>query len=639
MSPRKRTYLDYVKDDFDYTLDENGNYIKLSSEGETSSELYQRIAEDKSRLDSIGNTYQTADKIITGDDITVTISRSPEVFGDTDEQLAKNNGRDVIFNAELIEDLDTSTIVSMNGINYHELSHILFSPRAGSTLGRHVESNDMKRAYNMLEEGRIERLMTAKYPSTRLYLEAMVLDYFFKGEPDTWGNLFPLVTGRRYLDTNLRQTVADKFINSYGATLAQEVSSIINEYAMLSFPEDFNKGIELITRFSDIVGKDGQPPKVEGFPMDSFDMSHNERKVLRQGRPLSNKEQERLQNRQGQGEPEDLSGKNDKDGDKAGFGVGGGNADMDSVDKTYSDTDKEIADKLTERLREIYRDSGIKNEVSNIRKSIIGDDEMRSVLGKASTYYYPCSTNSVSYARRFATELERMVRNNDPKWEREMPVGRLNVSRTMTPNINNIDRVFDRWDLGNPNTDIEAVILLDNSGSMNCHMGEVCEKAWIIKRGIEAIQGNVTVYNFHSWSEVLYSKDEKAKPRTHKYVRSTGSTNPLTALIEAERILLNSNKAIKLLFVVTDGYWDNDNECDEVIKRLNKFNAITAVVFMGEYEHVKDIMSMAKSGDTSAKAHLQMLRHNASIFKAVAEPSDVLELAVEIVKSKVGANG
>jgi hypothetical protein len=51
---------------------------------------------------------------------------------------------------------------------------------------------------------------------------------------------------------------------------------------------------------------------------------------------------------------------------------------------------------------------------------------------------------------------------------------------------------------------------------------------------------------------------------------------------------------------------------------------------------MKDLVSSSRSGDEGATRYLKMLRHNASIFKAVAEPKDVLELAVQIVKSKVG---
>jgi hypothetical protein len=243
---------------------------------------------------------------------------------------------------------------------------------------------------------------------------------------------------------------------------------------------------------------------------------------------------------------------------------------------------------------------------------------------------------AITYARKFALELERLVRDSDPKWHKDMPSGRLNISRTMTPDINAIGRVFDKWDTGSENTDIEAVILLDNSGSMSYYMNEVCEKAWIIKRGIESIDGKVTIYNFHDFTERLYDSDEKAKPRSYRAISPRGWTNPSFGLLEAERILNNTKKPIKMLFIVTDGEWENADVCDSIITRLNDSGAITSVVYMGDYKHLQDKINYAHQSENSAKA-LKAITHNAKIFKAVTEPKHILELAVKLVKSKVGS--
>jgi hypothetical protein len=110
----------------------------------------------------------------------------------------------------------------------------------------------------------------------------------------------------------------------------------------------------------------------------------------------------------------------------------------------------------------------------------------------------------------------------------------------------------------------------------------------------------------------------------------------MTALVEAERTLSTTDKQIKMLFIVTDGEWSNTEECDSIIKRLNDKGVVTCVVFMGDYEAIGNYVAEAKGGDEWAQGYIKRLRHNASIFKAVAKPKDVLELAVDIVKSKVG---
>lgn len=633
-------YLDDVNNRVtDFVVDEYGNYMAVDKDGVSRADLIEKIAEEKSRLDGVSNVYQTADRIITTDsEITVTVVNNKEM-----DTTATNNGRDIVFNASLIEDLDTDTIVSMNGTNYHELAHVLFSPRSGSSLGQYVITNKMKRAFNMLEEGRIEKLLVAKYPATRLFLEATFLDYALKDSPDKWGDMFPVSTGRRYIDHDVRQMIADKFIDSYGAGVAQKVSSIVNEYAGLIFPTDFTRGMELIAEYSTLVGLDDTPQGQSPIPNGNGDgHNHNERNPLQKGRPASSKEQERLQGKSQDGVGENLKGEViangdvGKDGDTPADGLGGSVAEYHGEQKSYTNSDEQVAKALTERLNSIRNDSRIRNEVREVRKAITGNDEVRGTLKYSKYTNETVGVSASNFARRFGTELERMVMNADPHWERFLPNGKLNVTRTMTPDVNAIGQMFDVWDTGNENTDIEAVILLDNSGSMGYYMNEVSEKAWIIKRGIETIDGNVTVYNFHSYSELLYDKKDKAKPRHFRNIYATGSTNPMTALVEADRILTTTDKHIKMLFIVTDGEWDNRSECDTVIKRLNDKGVMTCVVYMGDYEGVNRALLEARKGEVSAQDYIQRLRHNAKVFKAVTTPKDVLELAVDIVKSKVG---
>jgi hypothetical protein len=91
-----------------------------------------------------------------------------------------------------------------------------------------------------------------------------------------------------------------------------------------------------------------------------------------------------------------------------------------------------------------------------------------------------------------------------------------------------------------------------------------------------------------------------------------------------------------MLFVVTDGEWENSDECDRIIKRLTNKGVITSIVFMGDYGHINSMLESARSGEASSIEYLKRLRHDAKMFKAVANPKDVLTLAVDIVKSKVG---
>jgi hypothetical protein len=630
-------YLDNLGVTFNGRYDENGMYEVISEDGFTYSEVLASKAEEKSRLDAVGNTYQKADSIITGEPITVTVVNDPKMTAP-----ATNNGRDITFNADLIKELDTESIVSLNGINYHELAHLLFSPRAGSALGQYVTKGKMKRAFNMLEEARIETLLVAKYPAVKPFLEANAIEYVLKA--DDIADNFPMVTGRRYIDLEIRQGIADAFVNKYGKDVADNIYSIVNEYRSLSFPTDFTRGMELIADYTRLVGHDEfQPtnPDGTGGTADG-DGNHNDRDVLGKGRPASAKEQKRLQDKGcGLGEAvregdEQGATNGDTKQAKPSNGVGGDGVEVKVDELKYSNADSDIANKLKERMKDIKRDERVKSEVREVRKSITGNDETRDSLDSAKSFDAPVSVEGSTFARRFGQTLERLVRDADPYWDRFLPSGKLNVSRTMTPDVNAIGQMFDQWDTGSDNTDIESVILLDNSGSMGGHMNKVCESAWIIKRGIEYIDGSVTVFNFNSDSELLYHRKDRAKPRNFRSVHSRGSTNPLKALVESERIFNTSDKNVKIAFIVTDGEWEHTSECDEIIARLNKKGVITCVVYIGNYDYAHELIKESKAGNFGATNALKALTHKAKMFHAVTKPKDVLGIATELVKSKVG---
>ena len=624
--PRGRAY-DYFNDVVKTaipTRQESGEWVYADEFGRTRDELLMEYVERQNELDSIASVYQTADKIITGEDISVSVTADTEM-----KTTAMNNGKDIIYNASLIEDLDSETITSLHGTNYHEVAHILFSPRAGSTLGQFAKEQKVIRSFNMLEEARIENLMIAKYPSTRLFLETAITSYLLKDDPSEWGEAFPILTGRKYVDVDIRQAVADKFINKYGVDVAQRVQDIVHAYSSLVFPTDFTKAKDLLTMFADIVGRDTEQTDMKSG-------EHGERMVGAKGRPASAKEQARLQKRAEQSqEPTELLQK--------GQGVGGNSTEENTDTKQYTQDDERIAKKLNERMNEIKNDSAVKREVSETRKAISGNEDIKSIIKKAELLEMTPSQVAVSYARRFGTELERLVRNNDPMWDSRTPSGKLNISRTMNPDVNSIGEMFDQWNIGNDNSDIEAVMLLDNSGSMGGYMTEVCQNAWIIKRGVETIEGSVSVFAFDHESKKIYDKTERALPRKFRYINSRGNTAPFRTLIEAERILTASDKSIKILFMLTDGDWSDNEECDKVIKRLNQLGVLTCLVFLSDYTRWQDIINASK--DPSNENHvyysrkISEWRHGVKVFRAVTKPRDVLDVANDLVTSTLERKG
>jgi len=627
---KRTSLLDTISAEFNNPQrNEEGEWEYLNSEGVLLSDYVDEVSDEANRLDAIGAVYQRADRIITGDtELGVTITSSREM-----QAPSVTDGKDIIINGNLINDVSDDTIMGLNGLNYHEMAHVLFSPRAGSGLSRYVMDNKMLKAFNVLEEGRIERLLTTLYPTTTLTLEAMVSDILLS-DVENIGAQFPTLTGRTYMPLEVRQAVADKFIEAVGLDVAKQVHGIVHAYRALSFPTDFDKAKELISQMANLMGLDDEP-KAE-FPQPTG--GHGDREIPERGKPKSGKQQAELQNRAPNGEVEQLD---DKPNDN--FDVGAGTTDngkvYDGEDRKLSEVEQKLSEALAKRINEIKSDKRIERDLRETRKAIVGSTDVSVKLSRGSVTDMAISPESKQYATRFGRELERLVRDQDPKWDTHLPSGKLNISRTMSPDVNAIGEMFDVWNTGNDNTEIEACVLIDNSGSMWGQMRTVCEQAWIIKRGIESINGSVTVLSFNHESKIIYESDEKAKPNSFRYVPNTGWTNPYRGLMESERILKATEKPNKILFIVTDGTWENRADNDKVIKRMKDNGVLTVVVYLSNgMESMADVLREVRNGNEYWIRTLKELAHGADIFKHVSEPKHTLALANEVVKATITNN-
>ena len=515
-------------DDFDRAVnsiswekDEKGNWYQ---DLDVLEDIQDELIDHVDKLNSVGVVYERADSILTAQNVSVQV-----VNDRTMDTTAMNDGRNIVFNASLIDDLDDETIVTVHGFNYHEVAHILYTPRENSPIGKYVLENGFKRAYNILEDSRIENMITAKYPSTKPFLEASMTSLIARNNPSDWADYFILTTGRKHLDLSLRQEIADRFIAKHGVGVAEILFDIIHTYRTLSFPQDNDKGMELISRFAQYVGQDVEPPTYN-----EPKQGHGSRELMDTGRVKSGKEQVDIQDKANK--INSKSSEKLEASDKTTNGVGGDDDDdLDDNGEPTQDSpiDEDIKDQLNSRISDIAKSDEVKRDTAEIRKAIFDNDKVKSSL-KQSSFTTPETTQAMRVTSdQFGRELERIRIENDPMWNIEQPSGRLNVQRAMHSDINDIDKVFDRWELGNDSNDIEAVILLDHSGSMGSRMTSTLQSAWTIKRGIEMIDGRVTVFKFNHKSRLLYSADDLAKPNEYRFVNSSGTTNPINSLIDA----------------------------------------------------------------------------------------------------------
>jgi len=580
-------------------------------------------------LDSFCSVYQRADRILTNLSVEVFLNELP-----LEQSPAWNDGKNVTFNASKIADLSDDTVTSLHGLNYHELAHLLYTPRIGTALGKwiterktithtnsyeydsrtyttsydEVQVVEPKRAiaFNILEDCRAEYFMTLKYPSTRPFFVALLGEYIAKNSEQLSDN-FILLAGRRYFSLSARQYSAMAFAKEHGQDKAQQVYSICSEYRTLVYPRDYTRGQELIEA-------------IMPFIPDSLETPNGcaNRPIMRNGKPATQGEQETLVN----GDPDKDSNDLEWNG---GYSKTGEDSDGEVTDEQAqfnTKTDSEVMEAIEQAVRRAKSDPSLVKKVSDTTKAINKDSSTKSILGKTNGKPYEPTQAEVVASRLFGQELERIRIDSDPAWELERPTGKLNVRRAMNSDVNEVNKLFDRWTMGNDEYDIEACILLDKSGSMYSEIGSASRSAWIIKRAIEKINGKVTVMTFNHESRILYSRDQRASATSVAVVDSSGGTEPRYGIMESQRIFEQSQAKTKLLFLLTDGVFDNDS--DSVIEAMNRNGVFTSIVFLSSGSGIDDIMKDPKQREE--------MSHRAKNFRAIASPNDLVKVAKDVVK-------
>ena len=164
-------------------------------------------------------------------------------------------------------------------------------------------------------------------------------------------------------------------------------------------------------------------------------------------------------------------------------------------------------------------------------------------------------------------------------------------------------------------------------------MEQAADSAWAIKRSMDKIGAATTVVTFSDDARLLYSSKEKAKV-TKAYSGVDGGTDPMQALEYAKYVFASSERAIKILIVITDGQWFNGSAPDKIITQLNKGGVITALGHIDERNRLpKDLRANYYGTDA-----IKIEGHNAQIVVPMSDGGGLLTLAKALVKLGIKRN-
>jgi hypothetical protein len=560
------------------------------------------------RLRSMARVFTQADQILTGQDVSVAVVEEAGI-----PAPGYSNGADICINLPYVGNVDTTEdIIKINGLNFHELSHVMFSPRAHTSMIKTVKKDGLFDAWNMLEDQRIETFLTSMYKSTEPYFTKMIMDYLL-GNETQWDTAYALLYGRKYLPKHILEALRERYTSQ---DHVDRIEEIIDEYRVLVFPRDYAHGIDLIREYNDLIRENGW----DKAPQDPFGHSSGKRPEITQGEPMDGEEQqdaaewtdyrdsereedEEAEAGEGSGEGEDGdegdgsgSGQSDKDGEdgrgcdgeqgskgkgdsdddesKSGPGAGTGKGDP-SPQKHVEDLKramKKAADEAV-NLPEVQADAKAKE------KAIQSEQGQIPSLSPRDYDMEPVSPAYMLASNGFKRELSKLWIDSDPGWHRYQSSGRINIDRVMQGA--DLDESWDRWDEGKTDaTSIELVTLFDISSSMDGVMDASSQALWAVKRAVESIGGNVTVIGFNYNAYTMYDKKQKAERATYRYFGASGGTAIGEACTQARMILHYSKMKHKIALFITDGDWSDAGVGNTAIRDMKQHGVLTALGFI-----------------------------------------------------------
>jgi Mg-chelatase subunit ChlD len=576
---------------------------------------------------------------------------------------AWSTSRSVVFNSNEIGELDNAqTIASVKGLNLHEVGHILYTPRNGTEFVQWIKDNDYWQAFNALEDCRIETLLVGRYPSVVNWFTATIVEFLMK-TPQAMSVAYPLVAGRRYLPLQVRQLARALYVKQSDV---DELSAITNQYRQVAFPADIELAKELVVRFHNLVtdlqqhgeGSDlseGDPNSHADRPAQGIDSSTSRPASVKQQRndiarskqldkgddskaPSNDQIKQAIERAKQQSQNKSQQSQNEQSGDDSDFDDDGNDPVASNTPSTQSQdsssdnngdqagdqpADDPVETILNSVLQEVLNDSDVANEINDLLRQLNGLPSLQTNSSQkpeqAKYENKSVDSDTVQSARSFGRELERLRADSDPAWDKKLSSGKLNAKRAMRGD--SFDSVFDQWNMGRADaTEIECVVLLDTSGSMSGINAEVAYKSmYAIKHALDRISANTTVLTFANQAKLLYDKTEKAGV-TIRDSGSGGGTEPLSAIKYATKLFAETDKSVKVLFVITDGAWqygygaDNEITADKEIEKLRRSGVLTALAYIDD------------------NVSVEVNPHNCELAKHINNPNQLVDLARKLVK-------
>lgn len=579
-------------------------------------------------------------RAVTGESVSVKLETSVVAMHGMPPAWSTDTGMTVCHKSGNIA--SASSVMRIKGLVIHELAHMLYTPRSRTQFIKWVHERHYAKTFNILEDNRIENFMVANMSGVKPWLVHTVTKEFLTDtNASELAGLLPLVWGRKYLPLNIRTAA----VKTWPHGNASQVTDIIDKYVVLNFNDKshIDTAKQLIAELHTILNQHPQSAQTQSPMHDNnsaaapsssgIDASANKRETDKAIKRVENAMD--AESDTDDGDVDDTSDdiSNDTSADthatNSPSSQGSGSALQQALAEANASAEEAVLDdvkSMVDNIRDASADVAHSIDVMDTpaEKRVIKPLSRHKIQAEA------VSSESIASSKLFARELNEVRALFDPAWVRKTDVGRLNARNYILDR--NIDEAFDLWDQGNDDvTDIECVILLDNSGSMRDMIKPAYEAMWSIKRALDSVNASTTVIQFGTWGDILYTADQKASTKmlTARW-EGGGNTNPLNSLIKANEILDNSSRAIKMMIVITDGDWYNEAACNQVIATMRTRDILTGLVYILDENYMEKVERVY--GAEYAAGMRRINAHYCEVATQVSDPKDIVKFAKDMAK-------
>lgn len=475
----------------------------------------------------------------------------------------------------------SSLIHMTKGLMYHEGGHIKFTTpfiklmeMADKQRVDSYSKYDLSRAWNVLEDQRMETAMCTVSPVMSKYFTNIVINIVINLQ--NIGANWPWIAGRTYLPADIRQAVRNAAEEYDTNNIIDDINACVMGYRS---SKDANEMMSYVIRFSRLLKLWGSPPRFtdshewvtgsdDGSPMPmpedipdapAHDMEQPSAPAPTTEPPAIQTPSDKPSDGDGKPKPEDDKSSDEPSDKSAGDTTNtGGLGAKPSETKTDPDTEEQhgkeasFKNRLNEEVAsniDTVTDSDIDEFVATVNETLAKGmlpDPTKAIM----TEEQAKETDKVSNS--MMSVLERLIVQVDPTWHSFMEEGVLDPTafRLRDPGDTNFWSGLDGE--GGNGHDVSLSVMVDSSGSMAGYMHQASIAAIGIRKACDELGIPCTITTFNDDVYMLADATE-----TVGYIRAyaKGGTSVVNAMMALDE--QRHNRRFHMVIILTDGEWSD----------------------------------------------------------------------------------